>query len=370
MAIMFTKSLSTEINKEILFKFKCGKSILLPGSSKNTRKVTAEETKGIAFIKKSFDQLTHFCWMNSEKNIVIDDFIIFPGETEFKEVSECFDGRVFMLKFKSTNERKLYWFQESDRSKGDKIVRRVNKLLNIPQNIRLLRSRKSDGRRSRDSTLDIRNLNDPKKNTNEMLRSLDQNQLMHLLNLINGETTINNNQPINNNMNDNIFLNNLNLPQKNNQEISSSKKQVDLSRPIAPSNFIEPGKQNSDKSKSLNSNELPIKQNFEEVKTSLVCPSFESTAATISYKIKRGQAGTFLEEFNYKNKSLSESSKNEHFDVNKTLSKDSSNMNTNNDNTKYLVYAKSDTINNEEDDNSMEPEPKKNKPGIDNVDID
>merc|ERR550534_834016 len=50
------------------------------------------------------DQLMHFKWKDRTTSTVEDDLIIFPDDVEFKKVSQCTTGRVFILKFKSTKE--------------------------------------------------------------------------------------------------------------------------------------------------------------------------------------------------------------------------------------------------------------------------
>lgn len=58
--------------------------------------------------------------------------IIFPDDCEFKKVEQCKDGRVFLLRFKSSNRKLFFWLQEPTNEKDDEHCRRVNELLNNP----------------------------------------------------------------------------------------------------------------------------------------------------------------------------------------------------------------------------------------------
>ena len=45
---------------------------------------------------------------------LFQDLIIFPDDCEFKRVSQCTTGRVYVLKFKSSNKKFFFWVQASN----------------------------------------------------------------------------------------------------------------------------------------------------------------------------------------------------------------------------------------------------------------
>ncbi|VDP20507.1 unnamed protein product [Onchocerca flexuosa] len=69
---MFANSRSNQANNGYLVEFKAGRSNLQAGSTVDRRKVVADKTKGLIFIKQSSDQLMHFCWKNRETGAVVD----------------------------------------------------------------------------------------------------------------------------------------------------------------------------------------------------------------------------------------------------------------------------------------------------------
>lgn len=119
-------------NNGYLVEFKAGRSNLQSGATADKRKVVADKTKGLVFIKQSEDRLMHFCWKNRETGVIVDDLIIFPGDTEFMRIKECIDGKVFMLKFKSSDERRLFWLQEPAADADKNLIEKVNDTLNNP----------------------------------------------------------------------------------------------------------------------------------------------------------------------------------------------------------------------------------------------
>lgn len=89
--------------------------------------------------------------------------IIFPDDCEFKKVDQCKDGRVFLLKFKSSNRKLFFWLQEPTTDKDEEYCRKVNELLNNPPQA-------NNGGSSRQEGSDLQ----------YMLNNMSQQQLMQL----------------------------------------------------------------------------------------------------------------------------------------------------------------------------------------------
>ncbi|KAK6101882.1 Proteasome complex subunit Rpn13 ubiquitin receptor family protein [Brugia pahangi] len=185
MSVMFANSRSSQMNNGYLVEFKAGRSNLQAGSTVDRRKVVADKTKGLVFIKQSSDQLMHFCWKNRETGAIVDDLIIFPGDTEFLRVKECTDGRVYMLKFKSTDEKRLFWMQDGKADKDDENCKKVNETLNNPPAPRAA-ARGGTDRAGASSFGTLAALGNAGADGElGALGNLDQSQLMQLLSLMN-----------------------------------------------------------------------------------------------------------------------------------------------------------------------------------------
>ncbi|XP_026188242.1 proteasomal ubiquitin receptor ADRM1 isoform X2 [Mastacembelus armatus] len=113
-------------SSKYLVEFRAGK-MTLKGNI-----VTPDKRKGMVYIQQSDDSLIHFCWKDRTTGNVDDDLIIFPDDCEFKRVSQCTTGRVFVLKFKAGSKRLFFWMQEPKTDKDEEYCRKVNEYLNNP----------------------------------------------------------------------------------------------------------------------------------------------------------------------------------------------------------------------------------------------
>ncbi|XP_068589637.1 proteasomal ubiquitin receptor ADRM1 isoform X1 [Cebidichthys violaceus] len=113
-------------SSKYLVEFRAGK-MTLKGNV-----VTPDKRKGTVYVQQSDDSLIHFCWKDRTTGNVDDDLIIFPDDCEFKKVSQCTTGRVFVLKFKAGSKRLFFWMQEPKTDKDDEYCRKVNEYLNNP----------------------------------------------------------------------------------------------------------------------------------------------------------------------------------------------------------------------------------------------
>ncbi|CAL8319494.1 unnamed protein product [Merluccius merluccius] len=113
-------------SSKYLVEFRAGK-MTMKGST-----VTPDKRKGQVYIQQTDDSLIHFCWKDRTTGNVDDDLIIFPDDCEFKRVTQCTTGRVYVLKFKAGSKRLFFWIQEPKCDKDEEHCRKVNEYLNNP----------------------------------------------------------------------------------------------------------------------------------------------------------------------------------------------------------------------------------------------
>ncbi|XP_066245291.1 proteasomal ubiquitin receptor ADRM1 homolog isoform X2 [Euwallacea similis] len=126
------------------------------------RMVCPDKRKGLLYVYQSEDSLMHFCWQDRTTGVVEDDLIIFPDDCEYVKVPQCTTGRVYLLRFKSSNRKFFFWLQEPKTDKDDDNCKRVNELLNNPSS-------------AVQSSLDR-----PEQDLQTLLSSMSQSQLMQL----------------------------------------------------------------------------------------------------------------------------------------------------------------------------------------------
>lgn len=169
-----------------LVEFRAGKMRM--ESSSNL--VTPDKRKGMVQIEKGEDQLMHFKWKDRKSGVVEDDLIIFPDDIEFTRVTQCTTGRVFVLKFKSSRSRRMFfWMQEPKEDKDEDFCQKVNDFLNKPPSDGVDKSKdRRDGALAAlggsDGGLDLSSLGDSELQS--YLGNMNQQQLMQLFGGANG----------------------------------------------------------------------------------------------------------------------------------------------------------------------------------------
>jgi len=110
---------------DILLAFKAGRAFRREGTSM----VEPTITKGAIILKNSVeDGLLHFQWKNRETNNVEEDLILFPSDATFTKVPEP-SGRVYVLKFSSSDDRHFFWMQDASSARDAEFARNLNTLL-------------------------------------------------------------------------------------------------------------------------------------------------------------------------------------------------------------------------------------------------
>ncbi|CAH0564613.1 unnamed protein product [Brassicogethes aeneus] len=119
---------STNIKTRHLIEIKAGKMNL------QNKMVYPDNRKGLLYLYQSEDSLMHFCWRDRTNGKVEEDLIIFPDDCDFKRVPQCTTGRVYLLKFRSSDRKYFFWIQEPKEDKDDENCRKINEILNNPLN--------------------------------------------------------------------------------------------------------------------------------------------------------------------------------------------------------------------------------------------
>ncbi|KAH9986704.1 proteasome complex subunit Rpn13 ubiquitin receptor-domain-containing protein [Russula vinacea] len=70
-------------------------------------------------------------WKNRETEETVEDLILFPPDASFVSVPQA-SGRVYVLKFSSSDQRHFFWMQDASSERDEEFAFHVNRLLQIP----------------------------------------------------------------------------------------------------------------------------------------------------------------------------------------------------------------------------------------------
>ncbi|KAG6844254.1 hypothetical protein H0H87_008426 [Tephrocybe sp. NHM501043] len=113
---------------DILLAFKAGRAYRRPG----TNFVDARPEKGAIILTNGEDGLLHFQWKNRTTASIEEDLILFPSDASFVKVAQATSGRVYVLKFSSSDQRHFFWMQDASSARDDEFVTNTNGLLDDP----------------------------------------------------------------------------------------------------------------------------------------------------------------------------------------------------------------------------------------------
>ncbi|KAJ7134452.1 proteasome complex subunit Rpn13 ubiquitin receptor-domain-containing protein [Mycena epipterygia] len=113
---------------DILLAFKAGRAF----RRENSNTVEPSPVKGAIILTAGEDGLFHFTWKNRTSGVVDEDLILFPSDASFVKVPQS-SGRMYVLKFSSSNQRHFFWLQDASTARDEEFVTNINKLLEDPE---------------------------------------------------------------------------------------------------------------------------------------------------------------------------------------------------------------------------------------------
>ncbi|KAJ7696057.1 proteasome complex subunit Rpn13 ubiquitin receptor-domain-containing protein [Mycena rosella] len=114
---------------DILLAFKAGRAFRRDNTSNI---VEPSPVKGAIILTAGDDGLFHFTWKNRTSGVVDEDLILFPSDASFVKVPHP-TGRVYVLKFSSSNQRHFFWLQDASTARDEEFVANINRLLEDPE---------------------------------------------------------------------------------------------------------------------------------------------------------------------------------------------------------------------------------------------
>merc|ERR1719409_1164029 len=70
----------------------------------------------------------HFQWMDREKNEVAMDLIVI-NDAYLEKIEQCKTGRVYLLRFTSSEKKLFFWMQEPKTDKDEEFMKTFNQTI-------------------------------------------------------------------------------------------------------------------------------------------------------------------------------------------------------------------------------------------------
>ncbi|KAN0123477.1 adhesion regulating molecule [Russula decolorans] len=113
--------------RSTILAFKAGRAF----RRDDTNTVEPSAAKGAIVIERGEDEELHFMWKNRETEETEENLILFPPDASFVSVPQA-SGRVYVLKFSSSDQRHFFWMQDASSERDEEFAFHVNRLLQIP----------------------------------------------------------------------------------------------------------------------------------------------------------------------------------------------------------------------------------------------
>merc|ERR1719171_1738627 len=99
------------------------------------RMVTPDKRKGkIVLMTNEAEQLMHFQWHDRESNETVIDLIVI-NDAYFEKIEKCKTGRVYLLRFTSSEKKLFFWMQEPKTEGDEELIKKFNEAIDakIPE---------------------------------------------------------------------------------------------------------------------------------------------------------------------------------------------------------------------------------------------
>ncbi|CAJ0933518.1 unnamed protein product, partial [Mesorhabditis belari] len=311
--MMFSTAPKAHANGRNEVQIKAGRAKLTPGPKEGFWKVEPEVVRGLLKVRKTDDGYAHLQWKNLSSNVIEDDLILLTGDAIFMNVTECTDGKVYMVKFRSTQERRVFWIQDGTPNSDKDLVKKVNALISNDTSdlfSSIQRSQRAGASGSPPRTpVALDSLWTPQNPTDRSRRvlGLDRYNAEDLRQMLAQITSRHN--PFENllglseDLSNGSAQNRAQNPLKSeNSETSTSGHDVcDFNEVFKDPKVLEAIKKNKDRfmDKTIEYQEGSDQKVLltEEVETTTRRPEFQNAVRSITYAINSGQIGSVLQQF-------------------------------------------------------------------------